>query len=287
MITFKSFMNQLALRGFHDKEKLEKIWQHIHEHNAVCMDFSEFLVMMFLWGEVGQYDLILDTPSNSDTVRDAFAALQNNWIMYCKDKSLKIHHDELYKLMSEKMPHLLDHSHIVIERYFPLLQSGTSDELPFSKFMHLLYCCFVELSKNSNGNTKKYMSNGIMKHLIIKRRGDLRTFDSSGENSVAWEFLHKAFSVLESDFISFEKDTNGNIEFKVLTTGVPAMAGVHLFDVLSRLEGVHDRAEYDWDDGIDFNDFLFIVFLMTSDGSYSRLVGSSQDHRQVRSQMPC
>ena len=280
MITFKAFENQLALRGFHNKESLDKIWLHVHEHSAGCMDFSEFLVVMFLWGEVGDYNIVLETPSTSDIVKAAFSALHTNWMVYCKDRSLKIHHNELYKLMTDKMPHLLEHSRQMIDKYFPLLQSASSDELSFPKFMHLLYCCFVELSKSSRPTNKKYLDSGVMKHLITKRKCDI-SLDSSIHGSVAWEYLRKAFTILEKDFESFNKNADGNIEIQAITAGVPAMAGVRLFDVLSRLEGFHDKAMTDWADGIDFNDFLFLVFLMTRDGSYSLVVGNSQDHRQV------
>ena len=276
LITYTTFVNQLALRGFHDRASLDLVWNHVHQHNAGSVDFSEFLSLMFLWGEVGEYDVILETASNCEAVKQAFAALQSNWIYYDKDKNRRFDHNELDQFMLEKMPNILERSRSIIDNHFP----PKSGSLSFPRFMHLLYCCFVELPQNVS--SKKYVDSGVMKHLITERKTEKHAADLTLEQSVAWEFLRRAFTVLEQDFHSFDKDADGNVELRSITMGVPAMSGVHQFDVLSRLEAACGRAGLDPSAGLDFNDFLFLVFVMTRDGSYSHVVGSSQDHRQVR-----
>ena len=277
IITYTTFVNQLALRGFHDHAALDLVWNHVHQHNAGSVDFSEFLSLMFLWGEVGSYDVILETPANCEAVKQAFAALQSEWVYYDKDKDRRFDHDELQKFMLEKMPHILERSQAIIDLKFPKSQSGG---LSFPRFMHLLYCCFAELPQSVS--SKKYVDNGVMKHTITTRKSEALSADLACEQSVAWEFLHKAFAVLEHDFRFFDKDTDGNVELRAITAGVPSMAGVHQFDVLSRLEGAYDKAGLDRNGGLDFNDFLYLVFVMTRDGSYSNVVGSSRDHSQAR-----
>jgi hypothetical protein len=147
--------------------------------------------------------------------------------------------------------------------------------------MHLLYCCFVELPQNVSA--KHYVETGVMKHILLQQKSERQLVGhAAGERSSVWEFLHKAFVVLEQDFAALDAEGNGYVELKAVTMGVPFMAGVHQFDVLSRLESVYELSSLDRGEAIDFYDFLLLVFVMTRDGSYSHVVGNSQDHRQVR-----
>ena len=52
MIMYTAFVNQLALRGFHDTQALDLVWKHVDLDQSGSLDFSEFLSLMFLWAEV-------------------------------------------------------------------------------------------------------------------------------------------------------------------------------------------------------------------------------------------
>jgi hypothetical protein len=276
MITYTTFVNQLALRGFHDKASLDLVWNHVHQHSAGSVDFSEFLSLMFLWGEVGDYDVILESSSNAEAVKQAFAALQSNWVSYDRDKNRKFDRDEFNDFLLDKLPNIMERSRRIIDVHFPPSQKGG---ISFPRFMHLLYCCFVELPQNVSA--KQYVNIGVIKHILVQQRSERQLGSSACERSVVWQFLHKAFVVLEQDFAAFDAEGKGYVALSAVTMAVPFMAGVHQFDVLSRLESVYELSSLDRTEAIDFYEFLLLVFVMTRDGSYSHVVGNSQDHRQV------
>ena len=279
MIMYSNFENQLALRGFHNHDALNLVWKHVDLNQSGSLDFSEFLSLMFLWAEVGSYENILQSSAAAELVKDAFAALQNNWMFYDDDKNRKFSHDELCHFMTEKLPSIMEHAKPVIDRCFPPSEVERGGQLSFPRFMHLLYCCFQEQSESAYG--KKYVASGNIKHTIGRRRAEVTEGSLVGEESVAWIFLNKAFVTLEQDFSKFDKDDNGYIDYKELTIGVPSKEGAARFDVISRLEFIFDMVDLDRSKSIDFYEFLYLVFITTRDGSYSDLVEASTGHSHV------
>ena len=179
---------------------------------------------MFPWAEVGSYENILQSPGAAELVKDAFVALQNNWIVYDNDKNRKFNYDELCEFMREKLPSVMEFSKPIIDRYFPPSEVESGVQLSFPRFMHLLYCCFQEHPDRSS--SKKYITSGTIKHAIDRQRAG----GTVGEESVAWIFLSKAFLILEKDFSNFDKDSHGYIDYKELTIGVPSKEGAARFD---------------------------------------------------------
>jgi Ca2+-binding EF-hand superfamily protein len=279
VIMYSNFENQLALRGFHDQDALNLVWKHVDLNQSGSLDFSEFLSLMFLWAEVGDYESILQSTAAAELVKDAFNALQENWMSYDNDKNRKFDYDELCRFMAEKLPSIMQYSKPIIDKCFPASEVEAGGQLSFPRFMHLLYCCFQEHPDRASG--KIYVATGTIKHEIGKRMAEVTDGGMLGNQSLAWVFLSGAFVVLEKDFSNFDKDNNGYIDYKELTIGVPSKEGAARFDVISRLEFIFDMVDLDRSKSIDFYEFLYLVFVTTRDGSYSDLVEGSSGHSQV------
>ena len=279
MIMYPNFENQLALRGFHNHDALNLVWKHVDLNQSGSLDFSEFLSLMFLWAEVGSYENILQSEASAELVKDAFVALQNNWLFYDDDKNRKFNYDELFHFMTEKLPSIMEYSKPIIDKCYPPSEVESGVQLSFPRFMHLLYCCFQEHPDRVSG--KVYVASGNIKHMIGRRRAEVTEGSMLGDQSVAWIFLSGAFIILEKDFSNFDKDNNGYIDYKELTIGVPSKEGAARFDVISRLEFIFDMVDLDRSKSIDFYEFLYLVFVTTRDGSYSDLVEASSGHSQV------
>ena len=126
MMMFSGLAAQLALLGFDDTENLARVWKKVDADASGCLDFAEFLCLLFLWANVGSYENIFDNKQNCKVVADAFQAMEQNWAKYDADKSRRFNHAELQRFLSTEIPGLWEESQPVVDSLYPVSQREVS-----------------------------------------------------------------------------------------------------------------------------------------------------------------
>mmetsp|Transcript_53909 Transcript_53909/g.109921 ORF Transcript_53909/g.109921 Transcript_53909/m.109921 type:complete len:705 (-) Transcript_53909:236-2350(-) len=270
MMMFSGLASQLALKGFDDSENLARVWKKVDADGSGCLDFAEFLCLLFLWANVGSYENIFDHKQNCKVVAEAFQAMEQNWAKYDSDKSRKFNHAELQRFLSTEIPGLWEESQPVVDNLFPVSQREAGRELTFPRFMHMLYVACAQ--RKGSRIPGKYADVGIAKNV----RGD-----GTGEDSSTWKFFKEAFLVMESDFLRFDKSGDGYIDYSELTLAVPDIRGAEKLQILCRLENKFKQVDMDGTKTVDFFEFIYLGLLMSQDGSYSDLVPDSEQKGNV------
>eukprot|EP00961_Rhodomonas_salina_P103576 1393422-Rhodomonas_salina.2 len=239
MMMFSGLAAQLALLGFDDSENLARVWKKVDADASGCLDFAEFLCLLFLWANVGSYENIFDNKQNCKVVADAFQAMEQNWAKYDADKSRRFNHAELQRFLSTEIPGLWEESQLVVDKLYPVSQREAGRELTFPRFMHMLYVSCAQ--RKGSRIPGKYADIGISKN--VKGEG-------TGQDSSTWNFFKEAFlcvvppllslflravgfserpcasamgrSMLtshfaRSDFLRFDKSGDGYIDYAELT----------------------------------------------------------------------
>lgn len=182
---WKVLEQQLALAGFDDGEALKNVWKRVDPGGNGYLDFSEFLCLLFLWANVGDYANFFEEEINRKVVSNAFVAMESNWAKYDLNHSRKLDREELTKFISIELNKMETLAKPVIE---DTCKEGR--EISFPRFMHMLYVIACKME-----NTKvpgKYASPlGVAKEEFKK----LQEAHLKGPESQTWKFLAQAFHV--------------------------------------------------------------------------------------------
>mmetsp|Transcript_47753 Transcript_47753/g.113644 ORF Transcript_47753/g.113644 Transcript_47753/m.113644 type:complete len:722 (+) Transcript_47753:178-2343(+) len=272
MMMYAALEGQLSLTGFNDNEKLRKIFQKVDLDRSGALDFSEFLCMLFLWATVGTYTHIFESQNNSNVVAAAFTAMENHWAKYDADKSRKWSVTELNKFLVTELPELADKATPVLDEMWP--EAKRKNDLPFTKFMHLLYVCSAKRPETRILGT--YVEQA-MQRTTLNEIVDGQT----GPDSRHWMMYQGMFGSLTQDFKRFDKSGDGYIDYTELSIGVPLRAGNERLFILSRLEHKFRAVDIDGTESVDFYEFMYLCLLMSQDGSYTDLVPSSEKQSDI------
>lgn len=265
-LTFRLLETQLALKGFDQQMTMQDAFKMLDVNNDGSMDFAEFLCMLYLWSHNNPFDLIFANIKNCQVVSLAFNEMEDAWVVYDANKNRHFSYSDLKKFMSTRLPLLWAASTAVLDQHFPQGARDQGQELTFSKFMHLLYCCFCHYE----GSRVPGQYQEIHDAMPLAVEGD------QGAGSPSWLFLTQAFEVLEEDFTRFDLSGDGTIDYSELTQGIPSSNGDDKLDIITRLEYKFKKVDKDDTQTVDFFEFCYLALMMTQDGSYRDLVGNTR-----------
>ncbi len=225
--------------------------------NSGTMQFSEFLVFMFLWPKViGPFRHAL-SEADADILKSAFSTIEQQFIYYDKDQSKSLSYEEMTSLFSDLTPAISDRVGPMIS----LLSMNPKAPFTFSNFVFLLYCL---VSPEGFYNP------------TAKSRDDRR------KDSVEATII-SAFKALEADFTAMDSDNSNLVELGELTRAIAAHhVSATKIEIIGRLEWFFKEADLDGSGAIDFFEFIFLIFLLTQDGSYKEFVDSATDPAVVK-----
>eukprot|EP00294_Goniomonas_avonlea_P012992 CAMPEP_0114561288 /NCGR_PEP_ID=MMETSP0114-20121206/11923_1 /TAXON_ID=31324 /ORGANISM="Goniomonas sp, Strain m" /LENGTH=662 /DNA_ID=CAMNT_0001746911 /DNA_START=20 /DNA_END=2008 /DNA_ORIENTATION=+ len=257
-ISFKQLVRRLASAGFRDDETLSKLFSRVDKDKSGTLDFSEFIVLMYLWAEVGSYAQLIKDQRYADTVKSAFDVMERCYTSYDADKSRQLSHDEFQAFMLAQLPNAYAQNQAVIQEIFP----GSLPVLSFSRFLHLLY--------------RLVLPNGA-----FAVRPPVAS--AGGGGPTLWAKLQQCFSNMEVDFRQFDEDRSNCIDLVELTQGVSVQRpSSERLDVLVRMEYYFRMVDVDGSETIDFFEFMYLAFLITQNGSYRDLVDKAANPGAVK-----
>eukprot|EP00960_Hanusia_phi_P049504 759579-Hanusia_phi.AAC.3 len=278
-LMFYELERQLSLAGFADHEKLEHLFNRVDLDKNGTLDFGEFLCLLYLWVDKGDYSHFFQVPQNAMIVSQSFAFMERAMIKYDKDKSRALCISELNSFFKDHLPEAFQSGTYqqIVDLVYPVSSRQAGKELSFPKFMILLYeiMCRHPGTKldgffSKLGSHSEYVVDAAMDH-------------HSKEHSRLWISLEQAFHYLEEDFNRF--DTNGDmlVDFVEITQGIPLTCqGTDKVSILSRLEYAYKQVDFDRSGTLDFYEFVYMSFMMTQNGSYHELVEHSQGSQIVK-----
>ena len=209
-------------------------------------------------------------------VASAFIAMEEHWAKYDADKSRKWDVHELDRFLRSELPDLYDVSQPILDEMWP--EAKRKNDLPFTKFMHLLYVCSAKRPNTRILGT--YVEQAMQRTTLVE------IFDNgkTGSESSRWLMYERMFASLTEDFKRFDKSGDGYIDYAELSQGVPQRTGQERLFILSRLEHKFRAVDIDATDSVDFYEFLYLCLLMSQDGSYTDLVPASEKQSDIMRQ---
>mmetsp|Transcript_8200 Transcript_8200/g.27551 ORF Transcript_8200/g.27551 Transcript_8200/m.27551 type:complete len:590 (+) Transcript_8200:528-2297(+) len=148
-------------------------------------------------------------------------------------------------------------------------------EIKFPAFMYLIYEVLCEMPGSS--------ISGKFRGISFKPAKATPGSAAVGENSEFWKELNSAFSVLEADFVRFDQDRNGFVDYTEITNAIPpTRPGYDRLDTLSRLQHAFHQVDLNQDQTLDFYEFCYLCFMMTQNGSYLDLVHQTEGAAKVK-----
>ncbi len=213
------------------------MFEYVDLNKSGSLDFSEYLYLLFMWAEVGEYEQILQTSANGQLVHKAFTQLQENFSKFDYDKNNTFSFTEFQSFMEQKLSKTWHYSTPTINRCFSPEEREHGLEIGFNRFVFILYSCTHDMKDNLVQS--RYVESGVIKSTIVGRSAD----GAAAAPDSALQFLREAFQVLETDFKHFDKDGNGYIEYKELTSDVPSTP--QTVDILARLQASFDLVDLD------------------------------------------
>ena len=121
-LTFAELCNELALVGFTDHDRLEKLFHRVDSDKNGSLDFAEFLSLLYLWHnmERGDYRAFFQHPGNARLVAEAFTAMEAQMSRYDVDRSRRLDIVELRAFFQEQWPEAASSRNGVYEGLRPL-----------------------------------------------------------------------------------------------------------------------------------------------------------------------
>lgn len=99
----------------------------------MLQDFCEFLLLTYLWSNVGPYTDLIHPAHVAAQVQQGIDTMERCYSAYDKDRSHQLSRDEFQLFMSQQLPQFI--SHPAIAEVFP----SSAPILSFRKFLFLLY----------------------------------------------------------------------------------------------------------------------------------------------------
>lgn len=265
---FDELERELSIVGFTRAQELEGLFIRVDKDENRTLDFAEFLMLMYLWHEVGEYSYFFRHPTNAHVVKEAFQIMERALKVYDADGSRQFSYAELMRFVQEQLPEPVARQ-VVDEEYPP---SERDTDISFSKFMFILYRIMSKYPGTKVSGKYKGLS---------EKAKDFST--GVGENSTFWKELDEAFNTLEQDFTRFDKDGNLLVDYTEITQGIPiTTAGYGKLDILTRLQHAFDQVDVDQSRTLDYYEFQYLCFMMTQNGAYHDLVAESTNSRIVK-----
>eukprot|EP00960_Hanusia_phi_P076277 768537-Hanusia_phi.AAC.15 len=270
-LMFRELQRELSLVGFTDMEKLEEAFRKIDFDGNGTLDFSEFICLLYFWVNVGDYSQFFRHPDNAKIVHQAFNLMETSMIRYDADHNRRLSKKELDDFFSEQLPKAVPYYNNIY------VSSGLKDqgEIKFPAFMYLIYETLCEMPESS--------ISGKYRGISFKPSKAIQGSSAVGENSEFWKELKVAFSVLEADFVRFDQDKNGFVDYAEITQAIPATRPRYdRLDTLSRLEHAFHQVDLNQDQTLDYFEFCYLCFMMTQNGSYLDLVDQTEGATHVK-----
>ena len=227
-LMYKELEHHLALSGFTDQEKLEALFRKVDLDQNGTLDFSEFLCLLYLWVDKGDYRHFFMHRVNSDLISKAFTVMEKAMIKYDADRSRSLDINELNAFFHDHLPAACQSGAYaeVINVVYPESQRR-GKALKFPGFMHLLYDVMCKYPNSTLLGTYSTLQTKLVSS----------PHTGAGDKSRLWRELREAFTVLQQDFNRF--DTNGDklVDRTEITAGIPVTRqGADKVNIISRLE---------------------------------------------------
>eukprot|EP00960_Hanusia_phi_P060095 764404-Hanusia_phi.AAC.2 len=266
---------KLAMAGFVESEKLQALFKRVDLDGNGTLDFSEFLCLLYLWVDQGNYSCFFRNPQNAQIISKAFMLMEQAMIRYDVDRNRTLSINELNAFFADHIPVAVQSGvyKAVVDNVYPETHRQSS-ELGFPKFMYLLYDVMCKYPGSSLKGT--YSRTGLK---------STRSFSSgdTGENSKFWRELNAAYNVLEQDFNHFDTNKDHVVDYDEITRGFPAArTAQEKVNILSRLEYAYSQVDLDGSGSLDFFEFVYLSFMMTQNGSYHDLVEDTTGAQKVK-----
>jgi len=275
-LLFMELQRELSLVGFNDHEKLEALFRRVDLDGNGTLDFSEFMCLLYLWVDKGNYSAFFRHPNNAQIVATAFNVMERAMLKYDADKSRALSITELDAFFNEQLPIACQSGAYrnAVDWFYPVEARQAGKELSFPRFMHLLYEVMYKCPNSAiEGKYSKV--------------GKMQTFDvqpgATGAESAMWKEMMAAFRILEEDFTRFDLDGDQLVDYTEITAGIPpTRVGQDKVDILSRLEYAYSQVDLDRSGTLDYYEFMYLSFMMTQNGAYHDLVEESKGSKAVK-----
>lgn len=311
VLMFPELKRNLTKAGFHNEGAMMRIWKDSDADNDGNVNFGEFLHLLYQWQymqevkeesakhlnatdcrlvkkmelAVESYSVFFKYRENAEICARAFSALEENYKAFDKDQNKKLCRAELDEFLSSQLPFLwkAETTTPVLDEAFP---QNCGHEIRFATFLGLLYVCISEFEPDRvTGRYKDQCMDSVGKHPAQTALfASLKKQD--GEASEWCKGLKDAFSILESDFETYDSDGNGRVDLAEIVKGGKVLGGREdRLDFISRMQHNLMKVDLDRSGDLDFWQFCFLAFLMTMDGSYNDLVLHTKDATIVKKSM--
>ena len=275
-LMFKELERQLALVGFLDQEKLETLFRRVDLDGNGTLDFAEFLCLLYLWVDKGNYSHFFLNPINAGIINKAFTVMEKAMIKYDKDRSRSLDIDELNAFFGDHLPAACQSGAYkqVVDAVFPERQREAGQALKFPSFMHLLYDVMCKYPGSTLQGTYSKAQTKLLSQAAAH---------ATGEQSALWKQLREAFLVLQQDFNRFDANGDKLVDKTEITAGIPVTKiGADKVNIISRLEFAFSQVDLDHSNTLDFYEFVYLSFMMTQNGAYHDMVEQSTGATAVK-----
>mmetsp|Transcript_29477 Transcript_29477/g.70910 ORF Transcript_29477/g.70910 Transcript_29477/m.70910 type:complete len:710 (-) Transcript_29477:333-2462(-) len=274
-LMFMELERQLSLVGFRDQEKLEALFKRVDLDRNGTLDFNEFLCLLYLWVDKGNYSAFFRNPTNAQLISAAFTVMEKAMLKYDADRNRALSINELDAFFKEQLKVAYDSGTYrrVVDELYPQEQRAAGKELSFPKFMLLLYEVMVKYPDSTLQGTFSRVGTGAAQE----------STGGVGQESNMWRDMVVAFKVLEEDFCRFDLDGDQLVDYTEITAGIPvSRAGQEKLNIMSRLEYAYSQVDLDRSGTLDFYEFMYLSFMMTQNGAYHDLVEESKGSQVVK-----
>eukprot|EP00961_Rhodomonas_salina_P220789 2985040-Rhodomonas_salina.1 len=102
-LMFMELERQLSLVGFRDQEKLEALFKRVDLDRNGTLDFNEFLCLLYLWVDKGNYSAFFRNPTNAQLISAAFTVMEKAMLKYDADRNRALSINELDAFFKEQL----------------------------------------------------------------------------------------------------------------------------------------------------------------------------------------
>lgn len=95
---------KLAMAGFVESEKLQALFKRVDLDGNGTLDFSEFLCLLYLWVDQGNYSCFFRNQQNAHIVSKAFMLMEQAMIKYDVDRNRTLNINELTAFFTDHIP---------------------------------------------------------------------------------------------------------------------------------------------------------------------------------------
>lgn len=267
-ISFSELQDGFAKMGVYGGSVLFDSFNKVDVDRNGTLDFSEFLALMHIWYKQGSAMLqFFCDPINVDVAQRGFALMQAYLAEYDTDGNLRMSEHELDGFFRKMFP-----EHYRSGAYKEALDDvwprhTRTTEMGFTRFMYLCYCVCCNLPGSGlqgTYNKKKWQEFKIE----LGRQVSMNTLAGPEE-------MKRAFEVLEKDFKQFDKQGEGLTDMVELSVNMSHFSKDERLESLMRLQMAFFEADGSNSKVLDFFEFMHLGFVLTTSGSYSKIITSS------------